>query len=233
MPKLLHIEFDRLKKMLLELSAVVEGSLRKAVVAIERRDAVLAQEVIRGDLEIDRREVHLEEECLKILALHQPVATDLRYIVAVLKLNNDLERIGDLSVNVAESTLGLADRPEPATPAEIYEMAEKALEMVRKALDSLIQLDAQQARLVLAADDEIDALNRRMFALARQGMHAEPAYLDGHAHFLRVSSDLERIADHATNIAKDVIYMMEGQIVRHRTKDILAEMRKAKADQAP
>ncbi|MBE7464576.1 MAG: phosphate signaling complex protein PhoU [Planctomycetes bacterium] len=219
MPKRLHKEFDRLKKMLLELSALVEDVLHKSVASIERRDGTLAHEVLKDDPEIDHREVDVEEECLKILALHQPVANDLRFIVAVLKINNDLERIGDLAVNIAERGTYLADHRSVDIPFDFYGMAEKAQSMVKRALDALIYLDAPLARQVCAADDEVDALDRHMFETVREAMRAHPENVDELINFLAVSRHLERIADHATNIAEDVIYMIDGEIVRHRTDE--------------
>ncbi|RKY19824.1 MAG: phosphate transport system regulatory protein PhoU [Planctomycetota bacterium] len=211
----LHREIEKLKRGLLILAARVEEALRRAVRAVEKRNAALAREVILDDPRIDVMEVELEEECLKALALHQPVAGDLRFVVAVLKINNDLERIGDLAVNIAENACALADAPRAAVSFELGAMARKALALVRMSIESLVERDAALARKVLAGDDEVDDMNRRIFAAAREAMKRDPSSLDVFVRFLSVSRHLERVADHATNIAEDVIYLLEGEIVRH------------------
>ena len=216
----LHLqrEIEDLKKRVLSLSALAEESVQKAVSSLSSKDAVLANEVISEDSVIDRMEVEVEEECLKILALHQPVAADLRFIVAVLKINNDLERIGDLSVNIAERALFLDTVESVPAPFDFPGMARKAQSMLSRALDSLIHLDAQTARQVCADDDEVDEINRTMYRQVQEGIEQYPDLIDCYIHLLGVSRHLERIADHATNIAEDVIYMIEGEIVRHRTE---------------
>jgi len=156
-------EVEHLKKMLLELSALVEDSVWQAVKAIEQRDAALANQVIEADTAIDEVEVEVEEECLKVLALHQPVASDLRFLVAVLKMNNDLERIGDLAVNIAERAAYLATQTRMTAPFDFPAMVEKARRMLKNSLDALVNEDVNLAREVCAADDEVDALNRKMY----------------------------------------------------------------------
>ena len=219
MPKHLQTEIEKLKKELLTLSAIVEETVHRAVSCIVRRDEVLARKVLEKDDEIDRMEVDVEEECLKILALHQPVATDLRFIVAVLKINSDLERIGDLAVNIAERAVFLAQQPKLDLPYDLPGMAEKAKAMLRHSLDALVNHDARLAREVCAADDEVDAINRDMYEQVKKAIHLHPERVDYLIHLLSVSRHLERIADHATNIAEDVTYMLEGEIVRHRTEN--------------
>lgn len=208
-------EIDRLKKKVLTLSAMVEDSLYSAVKAVEMRDQQLAEKVRGLDHDIDDMEVEVEEECLKILALHQPVAIDLRFIVAVLKLNNDLERIGDLAVNIARRGKNLANLPNSQTLLEFSGMADKVKLMLRKSLEALVNMDANLAREVCASDDEVDAMNRAMHekidGLIQQHPEQAPILLQLYA----VSRNLERIADHCTNIAEDVIYMIQGEIVRH------------------
>ncbi len=218
MPKHLQRALEKLKRSVLSLSGMVEESVRDAVLALERRDARLAEKVIEADLEIDHAEVDVEEECLKILALHQPVAIDLRFIVAVLKINNDLERIGDLAVNIAERAQFLATHAKVDIPFDFAGMAEKAQAMVTQSLDALVNLDAKAALAVCAADDEVDAMNRQMYLQVRQGMRDHPDQLESLTHLLSTSRHLERIADHATNIAEDVIYMVQGEIVRHQAE---------------
>jgi phosphate transport system protein len=208
-------EVTRLKKKILELSAVVEESARNAVVAVVQRDAVMAGEVIDGDERVDGMEVEIEEECLKILALHQPVAIDLRYIVTVLKINNDLERIGDLAVNIAKGAIFLADHRGAETPPKLFDMTEKTRAMLHRSLDALVDVSADTAREVLALDDDIDKLHKKMFETLKAQMRENPDEIDGYMRLLTVSRNLERMADLATNIAEDVIYLIEGDIVRH------------------
>lgn len=214
----LHKEIEKLKSMLLSLGADVESSVYKAVQALDKRDTALAEQVIAGDSPIDRFEVYLEEECLKILALYQPVAVDLRYVIAVLKINNDLERIGDLAVNIAERAIYLAKEEPVDVPFDFVGMAEKVRAMLKKALDAMVNQDARQAKEVCAADDEIDAIHKDMYPRIQEAITRNPKHMAALLQFLGVSRYLERIADHATNIAEDVIYMMEGDIVRHRAK---------------
>lgn len=208
-------EMEILKTMVLSLCGLVEENLWRAVRAFEGRDAALAEEAIAKDAEIDSREVELEEECLKALALHQPVAVDLRFIVSVLKINNDLERIGDLAVNIARRSRYLADQEEIDAVFDLSGMAAKVQDMLRRSLDSMVNMDAEAARVVLAADDEVDAIHRRTFKLFRDSVRKNPERIDGLTQILSTSNHLERIGDHATNIAEDVIYMVEGQVVRH------------------
>ncbi len=215
----LRNEIENLKKKLLSISILVEESLRDAVVSITKRDKALAAEVIKKDEDIDEMEVYIEEECLKILALYQPVAIDLRFIVAILKINNDLERIGDLAVNIAERGLFLAGQSKLSVLFDFPGMAEKVQIMLRKSLDSLVTLDAALAREVCAADDEVDEMNHQMYDQVKDGIRSQPEGIDSLIHILGVSRHLERIADLATNIAEDVIYMEEGKIVRHRTEE--------------
>jgi phosphate transport system protein len=212
----LQREIERLKKQILTLSAVVEDNVQKAVKAISDRDERLAHRVIDRDFDIDQMEVEVEEECLKILALHQPVAIDLRFIIAVLKINNDLERIGDLAVNIAERAIYLSARQAINVPFDLPKMATLTQTMLHRALDALVNLDTGLASSVCAADDEVDSMNRAMYAQVEIEIGLHPDQIDGLINLLAVSRQLERIGDHATNIAQDVIYMIEGQIVRHR-----------------
>jgi len=215
MPIHLQREIERLKKQVLSLCAVVEESVRRAVQSVSARDSKRAEEVIRNDMEIDRAEIDVEEECLKILALHQPVAIDLRYIIAVLKLNNDLERIGDLAVNIAQRALLLNAQPPIEVPFDLPGLAEKTQGMFRQSLDALVNMDARRAREVCAMDDEVDAINRAMYEQVKQTIRTHPEDIEGLIALLSVSRYLERIADHATNIAEDVLYMVDGRIARH------------------
>ena len=214
----LRREIENLKKEILALGAQVEWAVREAVAALVNRDGEQAIRVIGNDARIDDIEVQVEEGCLKILALHQPVAIDLRFIIAVLKINSDLERVGDLAVNVAERAAFLATQPPVQVSLDFQAMARIAQGMLKKSLDALVSLSASQAREVMSNDDEVDAMNRRMYLAIQQAIHARPDQTESLIHLLSASRHLERIADHATNIAEDVIYMVEGAIVRHKTE---------------
>jgi len=219
MAKHLQREIENLKKKLLALGAKVETSVRKATLSIEKLDADLAQKIIDDDANIDNTEVEIEEDCLKILALHQPVAIDLRFIVAVLKINNDLERIGDLAVNIAERAVFLAGQPKVNISIDLVDMAYNAQSMLKKSIDALINHDAQLAHKVCVSDDIVDQMNRQMYLKVQEAILKNPEQITPLIHLLSASRHLERIADHTTNIAEDVIYMIEGQIVRHRTEE--------------
>jgi len=219
MPKHLQREIENLKKKLLALGARVETSVREATLSIEKRDEQLAQKLIDDDIIIDNIEVEIEEDCLKILALHQPVAIDLRFIVAVLKINNDLERIGDLAVNIAERALFLARQPKVDIAIDLVEMAHNAQSMLKKSLDALINRDAEFAQQVCINDDIVDQMNRQMYLKVQEAILKNPEQMSSLIHLLSASRHLERIADHTTNIAEDVIYMIEGQIIRHKTEE--------------
>jgi len=219
MPAHLNRELDRLKKSILSLSALVEKQVNQAVIVVSQRDAKIAEEVIRIDEEVDRGEVDIEEDCLKIMALHQPVAIDLRFIVAVLKINNDLERIGDLAANVAKRGRKLANMPEIATPFDVTTMGEIAQKMLRDSLTSLIESNGELALAVMKEDDIIDEMNREAYQRVKGAITENPGNIDALIYFLGVARQLERIADHTTNIAEDVIYMISGEIVRHPSSD--------------
>jgi phosphate transport system protein len=215
MSRILQREVDKLRKTLLSLGTRVEETVRRAVNAIDRRDVALAQHVIEHDVDIDESEIEVEEECLKILALHQPVAVDLRFVVSCLKINNDLERIGDRAARIAESALDLVRNVRVDIPFDFVGMADKVQTMLKLSIDALVNFDPDVARSVCAMDDEVDAIHREMYDLVKDAIRAQPSGLDGFVRLLAVSRHLERIADHATNIAEDVLYMLSGEIVRH------------------
>jgi phosphate transport system protein len=217
MPKHLDHEIARLKKQILSLAADVEEAVARSVEAINSRDARLGAQVVEFDSHIDAVEVEVEEECLKLLALYQPVTQDLRFIVACIRLNSDLERIGDLAVNIAERAVSLASVAEPSEkPLDVGAMGRLVRSMLSGALSALVNLDVTLARKVCAMDDEADAMHRGTFARVEEAVRRHPSEFATMTHYLSVSRYLERIADHATNIAEDVIYMVEGSIVRHR-----------------
>jgi phosphate transport system protein len=209
-------EIDKLKRGLLSLCAVVGEQVQMAMRALLERDQELAADVRQRDRDVDQREVEVEEECLKILALHQPVAADLRFIVAVLKINNDLERIGDLAVNIARKARALAARPPMRFPFDLAGMSEKTQAMLRDSLDALVNFDAKLANEVCGRDDEIDGMKRDVRRQVEAMIAADPEQTRPLLRILAVSRNLERIADLATNIAEDVIYMVNGKIIRHQ-----------------
>ena len=211
----LQREIDRLKRKVLALGALVEENLRLAFQAIDQRDAAKARRVIATDVLIDQNEVDVEEECLKILALYQPVAGDLRFVAAVIKINSELERIGDLSANIAERAIQLIDEHPVAVPHNVAVMADRTWTILEKSLDALVHQDAVMAREVLVADDEVDELYAELIDELKAVIRADLEHLDAIVLLFSVARYLERLADHATNIAEDVLYMVEGEIQRH------------------
>jgi len=215
MTSLLHKELGHLEKQLLALTAIVEENVQLAFRALTDRDVPLAEKLIAADEVVNRKEVELEEECLKILALHQPVANDLRMIVAILKINSNLERISDQAVNISERTVDLARNPQVDCPLNLADMAHKVIIMLEKAIESLINADLELAQGVLELDDEVDSLHGHNYQLFKDYIRSHPETIDTVLSYLTVSRHLERVADLATNIAEDVIYLNEGTIVRH------------------
>ncbi len=214
----LHTEIDNLTHQLLTIGALVEKRVLLAVKSVDTRDVQLAEHVIEGDQEIDGMEVALEEECLKILALYQPVAVDLRVIIAVIKINNDLERIGDLAADIAERGYYFGMHEAVELPFDFPDMSQKVRNMLQKSLDAIVNLDGDVAKNVCTADDAVDDLHKHMFQQVGEAIQDQPHYIEQFIGYLSVSRFLERIADHATNIAEDVIYLIEGDIVRHKGK---------------
>jgi phosphate transport system protein len=215
MAKHLQRELGKLKKRILSLGALVEERVRMALRSIESRDADLAHQVITKDYEIDEIEVEVEEECLKILALYQPVAVDLRFLIAVIKINNDLERIGDEAVNIAQRVENISKKEKVEVPFDYSLMAEKAASMLKASLDSLVNLDLDGAFRVLTMDDEVDHINVEIYDQVKGVIRENPLRSGYLINLLLISRHLERIADHATNIAEEVIYLIEGDIIRH------------------
>jgi phosphate transport system protein len=215
MSKHLRRDLDRLEKRLLMLGARVEETVRKSIEALLERRGDLALAVIGGDPEIDAEEVEIEEECLKILALHQPVAGDLRIVAACLKINSDLERIGDLAVNIAERAASMHRNLPFSVPDGLRPMMECSATMLRESLDAFVQQNVSLARKVMSDDDMVDVANRDNIRAMVEVMKHDSSCVEDAILFLSASKNLERIADHATNIAEDVIYMVGGDIVRH------------------
>ena len=208
-------ELEKIKKLILSLGAMVEEQVRMATQAVETRDAELVQKIIKSDHDIDEMEVEIEEECLKVLALHQPVAVDLRFLIAVIKINNDLERIGDQAVNIAERVDVIAKRDLSDFFFDYSSMGEKARKMLKMSLDALINMDYDQAYEVVQMDDEVDQIKHDAYDRIKKAMGDHPDKLGELINLLLISRHLERLADHATNIAEEVIYLIEGEIVRH------------------
>jgi phosphate transport system protein len=216
MSKHLERDLDNLQRDLLQLAASVEDAIHKAIHSLKDRDAVLAEEVIEGDAQIDSDENHVEEECLKILALHQPVAVDLRRIAAALKINTELERMADLAEDIAERAERLAQLPVLPMPAKLQRMTDLTVSMVRQSLDAFVHLDARLARTVCRLDDEVDRYNHEIIDELIRTMKSSPEMVEPGLSLFSAVRHLERIADHATNIAEDVVYLAEGEIIRHR-----------------
>lgn len=233
MSKHLQRDMEQIHRDILVLSATVEEAIDKASRALCGRKPELAEQVMAGDEDVDRREVHIEEECLKILALHQPVAVDLRRIATVLKVNNDLERIADLAGNIAERALALCDYPNFAIPAKVRRMIDVATLMVRGALDAFVNLDAQAARRICRMDDEVDRYNCEVIEELQAQMQADPTVVVPGLHCFSAARCIERIADHATNMAEDVIYLVEGEIARHKYQRLAADREPAAESRVP
>jgi phosphate transport system protein len=215
MSKHLERDLESLEREILDQSSRVEEMIAKACQALVERNAELAAEVTASEIGINAREVKIEEECLKILALHQPVAVDLRRTATVLKINTELERIADLAVNIAERTISLAEYPQFEIPAKLERMFNRASDMVHEALDAFVDQNVDVARDVCRRDDEVDEYNRRVIDDLLDIMRSKPEQVEAALHFFSVCRHVERIGDCATNIAEDVIYLVEGEIARH------------------
>jgi phosphate transport system protein len=216
MSKHLERDLENLQRDILSMGTAVEEAIYKAIRALQERDADLAHEVIDGDNEIDEQENHVDEECLKILALHQPVASDLRRIATSLLINVDLERMADLAVDIAERAVVLASPPFIPVPSPLQRMTDLTILMVRECLNAFVNLDTQQARRVVRLDDEVDRLNAAVIQELVETMRRSPDNIEPGLSLFNATRHLERIADHATNIAEDVVYLAEGEIIRHR-----------------
>ena len=216
MSKHLERQIDLLKQKVLFVGTLVEEAIAKAILALVNRDAELARAIVNADKVIDRMEVDVEEECLKLLALYQPVANDLRFVVAVLKINNDLERMGDLAENIAKKTLYLSEHEPVQIQIDFRAMADKAQAMVKRSLDALVGRDAMLARQIRDSDNEVDAMNRTIRKQVENAIRQMPERADCLLRYNSITRHLERLADMACNVAEEVIYMVEGDIVRHK-----------------
>ncbi len=217
-----HLQRDLkyLQEDILAMAGAVQRAVNNAVRALQTRDVELARQVIAGDDAINQQENRVEEECLKMLALHQPVASDLRRITAVLKINTDLERMADLAVNIAERSVRLAELSAVLVPAKLQRMTELTTDMVRQSLEAFIHTDTRQARLVCRLDEQVDRDSAEIIHELMRVVRAAPELIEPALSLFSAARHLERIADHATNIAEDVIYLVEGEIVRHHPEAI-------------
>jgi phosphate transport system protein len=219
MAKHLQRDLDRLKRDILALAGLVEAAVHKAIRALRDRNIPLAREVIAGDSQIDLEENSIDDECLKMLALHQPVAVDLRRIASAMMINTDLERMGDLAEEIAERAVQLAGWPPFPVPRDLQRMTDLTTSMVHESLDSFVNLNIAQANRVMRLDDEVDRYNDEIIQEIIQTMKSTPALIEPGLSMFSATRHLERIADHATNIAEDVIYLVEGEIIRHRNNN--------------
>ena len=217
MSRHLQRDLDELKEELLQLGDMVETAINNSLIALNDRRPELAEALIKEEKLVDEKEVHIEEECLKILALHQPVAMDLRFIVVVLKVNNDLERMGDMASKIAKRSLLLSSEdPIPTLPEFREVMPDYIRTMVKNSLEAMIKLDLEMAREVIEMDNTVDEINRQMYEAFHQQVIADPNTTQRALATLSVSRYLERIADLATNVAEDVIFMIDGEVIRHQ-----------------
>jgi phosphate transport system protein len=210
-----HEELEALKQTLLAMGGLVEDQIRRVVRALLERDGVLAQEVIDGDARVNAYDVEVDETCVELLALHQPAAGDLRFITTAMKIVTDLERIGDQAVNIAQRVLELNREPQLKPYIDLPRMAERAQRMVKESLDAFVARDTALARQVCAEDADVDALKEQIFRELLTFMMADPSTIPRAIRLILVSRFIERVADHATNIAEMVIYMVDSKMVRH------------------
>jgi phosphate transport system protein len=212
-------ELEILKTRLLEMGALAEERVRRAVQGLAERDFALTESVLEGDEPINRLHIEVDDRVLKLLALHQPVAADLRAVMAAVKINTDLERVGDLAVNIAEAARRYAMHPPVKKLIDIPRMAGIAQGMLRDALDAYVRGDVALAQHVLSEDDELDALKTQIFRELLTYMLSDIATIEPSLDLILVSRHLERIGDHATNVAEDVIFMVSARDVRHHGRD--------------
>jgi phosphate transport system protein len=215
MPRHFHEELEALKQTLLAMGGLVEDQIRRVMKALLERDDVVAQEVIERDRQVNTYDVEVDEQCVSLLALHQPAAGDLRFITTAMKIVTDLERIGDQAVNIAQRVLELNMEPQLKPYIDLPRMAERAQRMVKESLDAFVARDTALARQVCGEDAEVDALKEQIFRELLTFMMEDPRTIPRAIRLILISRFMERVADHATNIAEMVIYMVEGKMVRH------------------
>jgi len=215
MPRHFHEELEALKQTLLAMGGLVEDQIRRVMRALTDRDDALAREVIDRDRQVNTYDVEVDEQCVELLALHQPAASDLRFITTAMKIVTDLERIGDQAVNIAQRTIELNQEPQLKPYIDLPRMSEKAQQMVKDSLDAFVSRDTALARQVCAADAEVDALKEQIFRELLTYMMQDTRSIPRAIRLILISRFLERVADHATNIGEMVIYLVEGKMVRH------------------
>jgi phosphate transport system protein len=215
MPRHFHEELDALKQTLLAMGGLVEDQIRRVMTALIERDSELAQEVIDRDAQVNAYDIEVDEKCVELLALNQPAAGDLRFITTAMKIVTDLERIGDQAVNIAQRALELNREPQLKPYIDLPRMSEKAQRMVKESLDAFVTRDTELARRVCAEDAEVDALKEQIFRELLTFMMVDARTIPRAIRLILISRFLERVADHATNIAEMVVYMVESKIVRH------------------
>ncbi len=212
-------DLEAIRKTLLRMGGVVERQIREAMQALIERDSVRADAVVRMDDEVDELQKEIDALCNRMLALQQPMATDLRFLVATMKIATDLERMGDSAVNVAQAVAILNLEPPLKPYVDLPRLAQITQEMVRDALDSFVRKDARAAVDVCRRDDDVDALYRQLFRELVSYMAEDAKYITRALHLLLIARNYERIADHATNIGEDVVFYVEGRDIRHMTAD--------------
>lgn len=212
-------ELEELKRQLLRMGGASEAIVQKSVEALKRRDVALAEEVFADDKPIDRLEIDIEERCVALLALRQPMARDLRFITAALKISNDLERVGDHAVNIAGSAKRLSEQPQLKPLVDIPRLADLAAAMLREALDAFVRRDAATARRLVLRDDVVDDLNRQLFRELLTFMIEDPATITRAMELVLVARNLERVADLATNVAEEVVFVAEARIIKHHAEE--------------
>ena len=216
MTKHLERDLNQLSNQISDLGALVSESTSKCMVMLQTFDRGIAKEIVETEARVNTTEVEIEEDCLKVLALHQPVAGDLRFLIVVLKVNNDLERMGDQVVNIAERVSFLADKERVVADLDFVAMGDIASRMVSQSVKALVKRDSLMAREVLAMDDDLDAMHARTYRVIQDVMAGNPDIVIPAVSYLTISSNLERLGDLATNIAEEIIFMEEGEVIRHR-----------------
>ena len=219
MDRHIDMELTRVKDELVRMAGLAEAALGLSVKALVSRDAEMARQVVASDDAINTLEIEIDELCLRAMALYQPEAKDLRLLTMALKINNDLERMGDQAVNIAERTLELLKEPLLKPLSDLPRMADLVQRMVKESLDAFVQQDAARARAVCRQDDEVDRADDQLFRELLTYMREHPTAIPRAVHLILVSRHLERIADHATNVAEDVIYLVEGKTIKHHVAE--------------
>lgn len=213
----LEEEIGKLKKMLFEMATSVEEMIAKSIKALKDRNMIMAEEVIKSDAKINEMEIDIDNQCIRILALYHPEAEDLRTVSMIMKINNDLERIGDHAVNIAEKTIYLADKPPVKPLIDIPRMADKAIQMLQESLDAFVNKDAELAIEVCKSDDEVDALEPQIVRELVTYMIGDPQTIDRSLNLILIAREIERVADLATNIAEDTYYIVSGKSLKHHS----------------